>query len=399
MRILTINCGSSTLKFDIIDVDASGELNARAATGIVERIGAAATVSLSVGSQKLSHEASAKDYGEAFAAAVALLEQMDLVSGVEAVGHRVVHGGTYFRAPATISQAVVKAIEDASNLAPLHNRPALSAIREARSQFGDQIPMVATFDTAFYASLPAVASLYALPRELSEKHGIRRFGFHGLAHRYMTERFRKLRPEIGEPRIISLQLGHGCSATASIAGKPVDTSMGFTPLEGLIMGTRSGDVDPSIPLFIGEKEGLTFTEVESLLNTKSGLLGLSGVSGDMREVLQAAQAGNADADLAVRAFCYWARKYVGAYLAVLGGSEAIVFGGGIGENIAEVRDGICAGLGWAGLKLDPKRNGAVSERDALVSAKGSSMEAWVVHVDEAAMIAQDTVKCLSNRRP
>jgi acetate kinase len=398
MRVLSVNCGSSILKFDVLDMNSAGRATNRVAKGIVDRIGAGATTSLSAGAGRLQRNTPAQDHGEAFGAAIGLLQQVDALSGVGAVGHRVVHGGIRFRAPAIVDQAVLQAIEDVSELAPLHNQPSLAAIKVARSHFGDQMPMVATFDTAFYASLPDVSSVYALPREVSEKLGIRRFGFHGLAHRYMAERFRELRPEVSEPRLITLQLGNGCSATASIAGKPVDTSMGFTPLEGLIMGTRSGDIDPSIPLFIGEKEGLTAGEVESLLNTRSGLLGLSGRSNDMRDLLEAAHGGNHEADLAVRAFCYRARKYIGAYLAVLGGADAIVFGGGIGEHVAAVREGVCADLEWAGLELDPKRNRAVSQRDARISADSSRVEAWVVHVDEAAVIAGDTVDCLATRR-
>jgi acetate kinase len=398
MRILSINCGSSTLKFDVLDMNPAGRASTRVASGIVDRIGGGATSSLSAGDDRLQRDTPARDHGEAFGAAVGLLQQVDALSGVGAVGHRVVHGGIRFRAPAIIDQAVMQAIEGASELAPLHNRPSLAAIKAAISHFGGQMPMVATFDTAFYTALPDVSTAYALPREVSEKYDIRRFGFHGIAHRYMTERFRELRPEIPEPRLITLQLGNGCSATASIGGKPVDTSMGFTPLEGLIMGTRSGDLDPSIPLFIGEKEGLTAGEMESLLNTRSGLLGLSGISNDMRDLLEAAHDGSHEADLAVRAFCYRARKYVGAYLAVLGGADAIVFGGGIGEHIAEVREGICAGLGWAGLELDPKRNRAISQLDTRVSADGSPLEAWVVHVDEAVVIARDTVDCLERRQ-
>jgi acetate kinase len=286
-----------------------------------------------------------------------------------------------------------------SELAPLHHRPAIEVIKAAWAYFGEAMPMVATFDTAFYASLPDVAATYALPEEVIDRLNIRRFGFHGLAHRCMVERYGAQRPGIAEPRLITLQLGNGCSATASIDGRPVDTSMGFTPLEGLIMGTRSGDLDPSIPLFLVERDGLSAGEVEALLNKRSGLLGISGKSNDMRDLLAAARAGHRGSDLAVRAFCYRARKYVGAYLAVLGGANAIIFGGGIGEHIPEIREMICAGLEWAGLELDAQKNRAEMSSDEQITTDGAGVEVWVVHVDEAVIITQDVTDCLRRRVP
>jgi acetate kinase len=254
--------------------------------------------------------------------------------------------------------------------------------------------MVATFDTAFYADLPEEARLYALPRELSERLGIRRYGFHGLAHRYMVTRFRALRPEVGQPRLVTLQLGNGCSATASADGRPLDTSMGFTPLEGLIMGTRSGDLDPALPLFLAESEKLTPAEVDSLLNTRSGLLGLSGISHDMRDLLAASRRGEASAELAIAAFCLRVRKYVGAYLSVLGGADAIVFGGGIGEHSPEIRARICGGMEWAGLRLNLGANDAALGGEERISTDASPVEAWVLSVNEAAIIAEDVYTCL-----
>ena len=215
MKILSINSGSSTLKFDVVEVDPTERTISRLAQGIVDRIGGDATASLYAGDYAIQREAPTRDHGEALSVAVELLHQADALAGVEAAGHRVVHGGIHFRAPALIDQSVIKAIESAKESAPLHNQPALAAIKAARLQLGGRMPMVATFDTAFYASLPDVAAAYALPREVSERHGIRRFGFHGLAHRFMVERFRDLRPDITEPRLITLQLGNGCSATAS----------------------------------------------------------------------------------------------------------------------------------------------------------------------------------------
>jgi acetate kinase len=214
----------------------------------------------------------------------------------------------------------------------------------------------------------------------------------------MVERFRALLPSIPQPRLITLQLGNGCSVTASRNGSPVDTSMGFTPLEGLIMGTRSGDLDPSIPLFVLEKEGMSAAEVEDLLNKRSGLLGLSGKSNDMRELLDAGRSGDEDSELAVRAFCYRATKYVGAYLAVLGGADAVIFGGGIGEHVPEIREAVCRGLGWAGLELDPEKNRTVPGFDVSVGREGAAAEVWVIHVDEAAVITRDILACITGRR-
>jgi acetate kinase len=256
--------------------------------------------------------------------------------------------------------------------------------------------MVAVFDTAFHRSLPIVASRYAIPQELADKHHIQRYGFHGIAHRYLAERCaaRMGRP-LEDLKLITLQLGNGCSAAAVAAGRSVDTSMGLTPLEGLIMGTRSGDIDPSLPGFLARREGVAVEEVDRWLNHRSGLLGLSGRSQDMRELLHAEQEGDAGASLAIDMFCYRARKYVGAYLAVLGGADAVVFGGGIGENAPAVRARICSGMDWCGLSLDPGRNAGTIGREGRISAEGAGLEAHVLPVDEASVIARETRHCLS----
>lgn len=398
MRVLSINCGSSTLKFDVLDVEAGTELTAgRVASGVVDRIGGRGRATLTIGGDNLEKNHQVADHAEAFGLSADLLDETGLAGGIEAVGHRVVHGGTRFRKPVLIDNEVVDAIEAASELAPLHNGPALAALAAARSRFGPKMPMVATFDTAFYASLPNVAAAYALPKRLSERLGIRRFGFHGLAHRYMAERFRALRPDLDRPRLITLQLGNGCSATASADGRPIDTSMGFTPLEGLIMGTRSGDIDPSIPLYMVSKLGLSPEQVQSLLNNESGLLGLSGHSNDMRDLIESFKAGDPASSLAVRAFCYRVKKYVGGYLAALGGADAIVFGGGIGEHLPEIRASICEGLDWAGLQTDHRVNQATAGFEARISTPGSALHAYVITVQEAMVIVRDTYDCLSAR--
>ena len=398
MRILCVNCGSSTLKFDLLDVSGAGHADERIASGLVDRVGAQATLSVSVaGGASQERKTAIPDHAEAMRSALSLLEEHGVLASIDALGHRVVHGGPRFREPLLIDESVIEAIHAVSELAPLHNEPALKAIRAARDRLDKEPAMVATFDTAFYVELPEATSAYAIPRELSEKHSIRRYGFHGLAHRYMVQRFNELRPEVAHPRLISLQLGNGCSATASVDGRPVDTSMGFTPLEGLIMGTRSGDIDPSLPLYLMEKERLSGAEVSSLLNTRSGLLGLSGRSHDMRNLLTAAKAGDERSRLAIDAFCYRVKKYVGAYLAALGGADAIIFGGGIGEHSAEVRQRICDGLEWAGIKLDANRNAAVTGHESRISDDSSAIEAWVVPVDEATIIARDVYICLQGQ--
>jgi acetate kinase len=393
MRVLTINCGSSSLKFDLLEVERRRVLAQRIAGGSVERIGGAAVMTFGdEPTGKLEKPVSAANLQEAVEIAFNVLAEHGWLETIEAVGHRVVHGGAHLSEPVLIDEGVLTRIEAAGDLAPLHNEAALVAIHHARGRLGAAIPMVATFDTGFYRELPDVAANYALPRSLTAKHGIRRYGFHGLAHRYMLERFSQLHPAASGQRTVSFQLGNGCSATASVSGKPVDTSMGFTPLEGLIMGTRSGDIDPSLPPFLMQKESLTARAVESVLNGESGLLGLSGRS-DMRELLIAAAAGEADASLAVRAFCYRAKKYLGAYAAAMGGVDAVLFGGGIGENSPEVRAGICEGMTWAGIELDAQSNAATIGTEALISRQ--AVQVWVLPVDESSVIAADVLHCLT----
>jgi len=269
---------------------------------------------------------------------------------ISLVGHRVVHGGIHLNVPCLLDAEVEREIARLAPLAPLHNPVALQWIQAVREILGENVPQVAVFDTAFYAVLPQVARTYAIPPALSLKHGLHRYGFHGLAHEAMWRRWRQLRSKItAGGRIISFQLGAGCSVTAVDKGVPRDTSMGFSPLEGLMMATRSGDIDPGLVTFLQRQEGLTPDQTDSLLNERSGLLGVSGISADMRELLVSP---DANAHLAVDLYCYRARKYLGAYLAVLGGADAIVFGGGVGENAPAVRARILENMAWAGLKLD-----------------------------------------------
>jgi acetate kinase len=290
---------------------------------------------------------------------------------------------------------VLAALEAIQELAPLHNGPSLQVIRTARARLGEQLPMVAVFDTTFHHTLPPCASQYAIPRDLATRHHIRRYGFHGLAHRYMMERYSALTTTpINQLKLITLQLGSGCSAAAIDAGRSVDTTMGLTPLEGLMMGTRSGDVDPSLPGFLAAKEGVTLDEIEAWLNTRSGLLGVSGHSADMRNLLRVGAQGHAEAVLAIDLFCYRIRKSIGAYLAALNGAQAVVFGGGMGEQAPEIRARICADMDWCGLALDAARNVAATGNEARISTDEARVHAYVIPVDEASLIAQDTAACL-----
>ncbi len=303
--------------------------------------------------------------------------------------HRVVHGGTQLTSPCLIDASVEATIEELSVLAPLHNPPALEWIRLARRLFGEQIPQIVVFDTAFYQSLPQVAATYALPQALCQQYNIRRYGFHGIAHRAMLNCWKNIRPEINKGgRIISVQLGSGCSITAIDHGTTVDTSMGFSPLEGLVMATRCGDLDPTIIAYLQRQAGLDAGALEHLFNKQSGLLGLSGESSDMRVLLDS---DNPGAELAVDLYCYRVRKYIGAYLAVLGGADAILFGGGVGENSPLVRGKILQGMAWLGLKLDMIRNDNAVGKEACISAVASQSEVWVIPVDEAQTMALDAV--------
>jgi len=404
MKVLAINCGSSTLKFQVIEVEGeavpAGER--RLASGTVDRIGGRAAIEfIAENGECLQEAVPVADHGEATQRVLAWLGSCGLLEpdGLRAIGHRLVHGGGQFVEPTLIDDEAIDAIEAVSDLAPLHNEPSLRAIRAAREALGPAIPTVAIFDTAFHRTMPERASRYAIPEELTRKHRIQRYGFHGLAHRYMTERYAAITSTPGEQvKLITLQLGNGCSATAVEGGRSVDTSMGFTPLEGLMMGTRSGDVDPSLAGFLARGEGVDVEEVEGWLNTRSGLLGVSGRSQDMRELLEAERQGDHRATLAVDMFCYRVRKYIGAYLSILGGAHAVVFGGGIGENAPTVRARICAGMDWCGLTLDQDRNAAAIGVEERISADYAKVHAYVIPVDEAVIIARDTVSCLRHQR-
>ena len=313
---------------------------------------------------------------------------------ISAIGHRVVHGGEMYTQPTRITADVIAGIDALSKLAPVHNPLALEVISACREFFSDSVPMIAVFDTAFHAAIPEAARRYALPQDWVHAYGIRRYGFHGLAHRSMVERFRLLNDGSStSARVVTLQLGHGCSVAAISDGVSVDTSMGFTPLEGLIMATRSGDVDPGVLIRLAA-EGIEASELDRRLNHESGLLALSGVSDDMRTLLTLEEQGHDGARLAIETFCWRARKYIGAYLALLGGADAVLFGGGIGEHAAVIRERICAGMQWCGLCLDEQVNAESLGVERRISVGSTRPAVYTICVDEEILIARDTAEHL-----
>jgi len=322
------------------------------------------------------------------------------ITAIEAVGHRIVHGGNRFSESTVITGDVLREVEQLNELAPLHNPACLSGIYSARTFLNDSIPMVAVFDTTFHHTLPEYAATYAIPHELAERHHIRRYGFHGIAHASLADSYATHTGKtLNDQRLITMQLGNGCSMTAIAYGQSLDTSMGFTPNEGLMMGTRSGDLDPSIISYLVKKEQVSVFGVQNWLNEQSGLLGVSGQTNDMRQLLDTAHhEQDSRAKLAIDMFCYRIRKYLGAYLAVLGGANAIVFGGGIGESAPEIRMKICEGMEWCGLKLDTERNqAAVGLKPGVVTEicpDGTAVAAYVAGTDEESWIASETARCL-----
>jgi len=402
MKILVVNCGSSSIKYQLYQMPERGVIS----RGIVERIGqTGAGLEHHYADEVQRLEGQIADHEEGMAL---ILETLAGAEGavadigeIGAVGHRVVHGGEKFTGSVLITPEVIASVERFADLAPLHNPPNLTGIRAAMQEMPG-VPQVACFDTAFHATIPEVAYTYALPRQLYEKYGIRRYGFHGTSHRYVARRAAEmLGVDKYELNCITAHLGNGCSMTAVREGRSVDTSMGLTPLEGLVMGTRSGDFDPAILFFLADR-GYDVPALNKLCNKESGLLGLSGESNDMRTLFERAEEGSRRARLAIDVFCYRIKKYIGMYMAVLGRVDALVFTGGIGENAADVRTGSCEGLEPLGIALDSKRNArAVGRRQAVVSAPDSRTKVLVVPTDEEAAIAADTyqiansIGCLS----
>ena len=397
MKVLVLNCGSSSIKYQFMDTTSQIVL----AKGMVERIGMSSAV--------LTHQPHDKEkikiVGEIldhtiaieYVIAVLLSPNHGVIKDkkeIDAVGHRVVHGGETFSGSVLITEEVMNALKDNIELAPLHNPPNIKGIQAAKSHL-PSTPQVGVFDTSFHIKMPPRAYLYGIPYELYKKYKIRRYGFHGTSHRYVSERAaRMLGKPIEELKIITAHLGNGCSMAAVNGGRSVDTTMGFTPLEGLIMGTRSGDMDPSVILYIMAKEGLSLSEANTLLNKHSGLIGISGESSDMREIEEAVAEGNKKAKYAFDVFVYRIKKYVGAYTAAMGGLDALVFTGGIGENSILVRQEVCSEMEFLGIKLNDDMNKNV-KGETVISSSDSKVNVLRIPTNEELVIALDTEEIVS----
>jgi len=390
MKVLIVNAGSSSLKFTLYESEGEAVL----ASGLVERIGLAdGNLTYSTGDHSeqrpvtvAGHHAALKLGFEALTSGRgAVLKD---VGEIDAVGHRVVHGGESFARPSLLTERAKQSIRKRFPLAPLHNPPNLAGV-EACEQLLPGVPQVGVFDTAFHMSMPQQAFLYALPYELYEKSRIRRYGFHGTSHQYVWQEARAKLGEARTRRVITCHLGNGCSMAAILDGKSVDTSMGLTPLEGLVMGTRTGDIDPGVLFYLMRAEGLSGEEVDRLVNEESGLLGLAGLgTHDMRDILAAAERGEERPRLALAVYTYRIRKYIGAYAAALGGLDAVVFTAGVGENSGLIRQMVCEGLGFLGLELDPEAN---ERNDTVITTPDSPVAVLVIPTDEEVMILRDTL--------
>ncbi|MFZ5945046.1 MAG: acetate/propionate family kinase [Bacillota bacterium] len=392
MNILVINCGSSSLKYQLFDMTDESVL----AKGLVERIG--------LEGAKLSHRPANKDrydletemptHEKAIEIVLNVLVEpvhgvLESMNAINAIGHRVVHGGEDFSGSVLINEQVMQALNDNISLAPLHNPPNIMGI-EACKKLMPNVPQVGVFDTAFHQTLPKHAYLYGIPYEYYEKYKIRKYGFHGTSHKYVSQRAAAiLKRPIEELKLVTCHLGNGASICAIDGGKSVETSMGFTPLEGLMMGTRSGDIDPAIVSFLLEKEGWTLEEATNFLNKRSGVLGISGVSSDFRDIETAAAKGNQRAQLALDRFAYMVAKYIGSYVAVMNGIDALIFTAGLGENSPEMRYEICKGLTFFGMEMDEEKN-KIRGKEADVSVQNSKVKILVIPTNEELMIARDT---------
>jgi acetate kinase len=394
MNVLVINCGSSSLKYQLINMNDESVL----AKGLAERIGIEGSVVKheKTGMDKVVIQKPMKNHKDAINIVLGALT--DPVHGavksldeIEAIGHRVVHGGEKFADSVLITDEVMKTVNDCVELAPLHNPPNIIGI-QACKELLPKVPMVAVFDTAFHQTMPEEAFIYALPYELYKELGIRRYGFHGTSHKYVSERVAAITGKnLKDLKVVTCHLGNGASLAAVKDGKCVDTSMGLTPLEGLAMGTRCGDIDPAIVTFLMNKKNMTAAEVDNLMNKKSGVLGISGVSSDFRDIEEAANGGNKRAKLALDKFSYMVKKYIGSYAAAMGGLDVLVFTAGLGENSITARESICEGLEFLGVELDTAKNNTRG-KEALVSKDGSKVQILVIPTNEEVMIARDTKK-------
>ena len=399
MKVLVINCGSSSLKYQVLDMTNESLL----CKGLVERIGMDGSVITheKIGMDKVKKEVPMKDHKDAIEQVLAAIQDKEhgvvkSMDEIGAVGHRVVHAGEKFSKSVLITDEVIKTLEDCVELAPLHNPPNLLGIAACK-QLMPSTPMVGVFDTAFHQTMPPESYIYAIPYEYYEKYGIRRYGFHGTSHKYVAERASKmLNTSLDDLKLITCHLGNGASVSAIKRGKCIDTSMGFTPLEGLVMGTRSGDIDPAIVTYIREKENLPQGKANDILNKKSGVLGISGVSSDFRDLEEAVAEGNERAALALKVFAHKVRFYIGAYIAEMNGVYAIIFTAGVGENDVSMREIICDNLGNLGIKLDPVKN-KVRGKETIISADDARVKLLLIPTNEELMIARDTYDIVTGK--
>ena len=397
MKILVINCGSSSLKYQILDMDNETLL----CKGLVEKIGIEGSVITheKVGEDKIKTLVPMKDHKDAIAQVLAAIQDpehgvIESMGELGAVGHRVVHAGEKYNGSVLITEDVIKALEECIELAPLHNPANLLGIA-ACQELMPYTPMVGVFDTAFHQTMPPESYIYALPYEYYEEYGVRRYGFHGTSHKYVSQRAADiLDVNLEDLKIITCHLGNGASVSAIKGGKCIDTSMGFTPLEGLVMGTRSGDIDPAITNFIAGKEGLDAAGIDKMLNKQSGVLGISGVSSDFRDIEAAVEEGNERADLALRVFAHKVKFYIGAYIAELNGVDAIIFTAGVGENDVTMRELICSNMGNLGIHLDTLKN-KVRGKETIISTDESKVKLLLIPTNEELMIARDTLEIVS----
>ncbi len=401
MIILVLNCGSSSLKYQLLDMK-NDEVYDLLAKGLVERIGmeTGCLKHQAAGKEKLVREMPVADHTVGMHAVLdALMDKeygvLETLEDIEAVGHRVVHGAEEFMCSQLVTDEVVAQLEKCSVFAPLHNPANILGIKAVSAAL-PTVPQVAVFDTAFHHTMPAYAYMYALPYEYYDKYRIRRYGFHGTSHKFVSAKGAKFAGlDLGYSKIITCHLGNGSSIAAVLNGKSIDTSMGFTPLEGLIMGTRCGNVDPDVVTYIQEKEGLSASEMSRVLNKKSSFLGLSGVSSDARDLNEAANAGDAKAKLTLKKLTYDITKFIGAYAAAMNGVDLIVFTGGIGENNSRLRRRVCENLTYLGVKFDYDANVAAG-RDVMISLPDSQVKIAVITTDEELMIARDTMHIVQN---
>lgn len=395
MKVLVINAGSSSLKYQLIEMNDESVI----AKGNCERIGIDGLITHKVtGGATVTKEIPFPTHKEAFLEVVSQLTSgegkvLDDVSEIVAIGHRVLHGSEIYKVSTLVTDEVIDTIMALRELGPLHNPPQAVALRACREVFGENVPMVAVFDTSFHQTMPPKSYIFPIPYEYYEKYSIRRYGFHGTSHRFVSKRFFELTGKEPEgTRIIVCHLGNGSSLCAVKDGKSFDTSMGFTPLDGFIMGTRAGGIDPSVVTFIQNKEDLTPDQMSDLMNKKSGFLGVSGISSDCRDIRNAAQEGNERAQLTLDILVHQIKKFIGGYAAEMGGLDAVLFTGGIGENDDSIRERICSDMEFLGLYIDPELNHEASRREAVFSAPESKVLAMVLPTNEEIMIARDTLE-------